>query len=60
MTKSSKIVLIGVAPLGVVLVVSFHLLDRFALGIPSFYVWKAVSDVMRDHGRVPVDDAVLY
>lgn len=43
MTKKTKIALIVVVALAVVLAAAFYAFNRSAVGIPAFYVWKAIS-----------------
>jgi pimeloyl-ACP methyl ester carboxylesterase len=59
MAKSTKLSLITVAVL-VVLLAAFLFIDRRLAGIPGFYVWKAVSQTPRSHGRAAIDDVVIY
>jgi pimeloyl-ACP methyl ester carboxylesterase len=59
MAKSTKLSLITVAGL-VVLLAAFLFIDRRLAGIPGFYVWKAVSQTPRSHGRAAIDDVVIY
>jgi hypothetical protein len=60
MSKSMRIWLIGRVALVVLLTATFHFVNRRLVGIPGFYVWKAVSQTPRDHGNVAIDDAVIY
>ena len=60
MAKPTRISLVALAALVVLLAAAFLFVDRQFAGIPGFYVWKAVSQTPRSHGRVEIDDVVLY
>jgi pimeloyl-ACP methyl ester carboxylesterase len=60
MSKSVKLILIGLAALVAVLAGALHSINRSSLGIPGFYVWRTVSGTAHDSAYAEIDGIDLY
>lgn len=60
MTRKKKIALIVVVTLVVALVAAFFAFNRLAVGIPAFYVWKAISGKAHGGQYADVNGTRIY
>ena len=60
MTKRKKIALIVVVTLVVAVAAAFYAFNRWAVGIPAFYVWKAISGKAHGGQYADVNGTRIY